>query len=471
MQKYLRIVISIGILISISLAIALPIYYLVIEQPKKPITDKYVYPNALWNASILSDMVVENDNITHFCFSNATSDIGDDIDLIYTRLNLKEDTIAFIPRFNSMVLGTFFQIRIGLDPQKRPFIYIYATTGYENDLGEVLTVINNTWEEHPALENVPYNCSVGVRKPVLNWLFSGSGDAVFAFITHQLFQINGSTVGVQTPVIYNGTENKGIFMHTVLPEIVDDFSVAPGDFKVVNSTIALLWGNYINENNMHPYLAINWPENGWELYKLGIGNPPQYSIAIIPSDNTFNVFYYESGHETNISRLFLTKVFNSTYSTTQEIVSFYGNMIFYDDSICVLEDGTFRFVYTRRTFLNNSDQMDIFLGKYDGESFEEVQLTSTSKYNEFYAHCDLSENYFHFAWSSFDRSKKTSATWGPSSIYYYRIPISEIDFFNLNRYSLRFTSDLNSKSQKRYSTISISLIVLVLSTKKLEKYF
>ena len=258
-------------------------------------------------------------------------------------------------------------------------------------------------------------------------------------------------------------------MHTVFPEIVDDSSVTPGDFKVVNSTIALLWGNYINENNMHPYLAVNWPESGWELYKLGDGNPRQYSIGIIPSDNAFNVFYYESGYETNISRLFLTKVFNSTYSTTQEIVSFYGNIIFHNDAICILEDGTFRFVYTRRTFLNNSDQTDIFLGKYDGERFEEVQLTSTSEYNEFYAHCDLSENYFHFAWSSFDRSKKTSATWGPSSIYYYRIPISAIDSFPMNGYSLSFTPDLKIKSHKKYSNFSITLIVLVLYSKKLEK--
>ena len=360
-------------------------------------------------------------------------------------------------------------MRIGLDSQNNPFIYSFERDGYGYNSGSIFTVINNTWKNHPAFVDVPYNCSTLMREPVLNWHFSDSGDVMLAFITHQLFQINGSSIGVQSPVIYNGTENEGLFMHTVFPEIADDSSVAPGDFKVVNSTIALLWGNYINENNMHSYLAINWPESGWELYKLGVGNPRQYPIAIIPSDNSFNVFYYESGHENNISRLFLTRVFNSTYSTTQEIVSFYGNIIFYDDSICVLEDGTFRFVYTRRTFLNDSDQTDIFLGKYDGESFEEVQLTNTSEFNEFYAHCDLSENYFHFAWSSFDRSKKTYATWGPSSIYYYRIPISEIDSFNMNGYSLRFTPDLNSKYQKKYSSFSITLIVLVLYIKELEK--
>ena len=69
----------------------------------------------------------------------------------------------------------------------------------------------------------------------------------------------------------------------------------------------------------------------------------------------------------------------------------------------------------------------------------------------------------------YGESKKTYATWGPSSIYYYRIPISEIDSFNMNGSSLRFTPDLNSKSQKRYSTISINLIVLVFYAKNLRK--
>ncbi len=469
MQKNLRMAIAIMIMIGISLAIALPIYYLVIVQPEKPFTDKYLYPNALWNASIQSDMYVENDDKIHFCFSNTITDFGDDIDLIYTRLNLKEDTIAFIPRYNSIMLVTFLDIRIGLDPQDNPFIYSYTRDGFGFYMGEVLTVINNTWEEYPVLVNVPYNCSSGVREYVYNWQFLDSGDVMLAFISRQLFQVNGSTTLVQTPVIYNGTENNGIFMHTVFPEIVEDFSVSPGDFKVVNSTIALLWGNYINEMNMHPYLAINWPENGWELYKLGIGNTLQYPIAIIPSDNTFNVFYYESGHSNNISRLYQTRVFNSTYSTTQEIASFYGNLIFHDDAICILKDNIFLFVYSRRTFLNYNTQTDLYLGKYDGEKFEEIRLTHTLNHSEFYAHCDISENYFHYAWSSFNDEAKTDLTWGPSSIYYNRIPISEIDSFIINGSSLRLTPDLNSLFQKKYSTISISLIVLVLSTKNSEK--
>lgn len=85
MKKNLRIVLAIVLILGIVLAIFLPVYYLIIEQPKTPFTDNYIYPKPLWNASIISDMVVENDNKTHFCFSNTDTNFGYDRDLIYTR--------------------------------------------------------------------------------------------------------------------------------------------------------------------------------------------------------------------------------------------------------------------------------------------------------------------------------------------------------------------------------------------------
>ena len=470
MQNRWKLIITISIIFGLSIAVVLPLYYFDILLPKKHNIYDYVYPNPLWFASTLSDLVAENDSSVHFCMTNFSNILEDVDNIIYLRLDFDDEKVFSLPLIENSLSATFFQIKIGLDPVNKPFIYIYDYNGYLYQEGNIFTIINDTWEFHPALNNVPYHCNELSRSAVLNWAFSETGKLMLAFIyQHPYAKPADLTLPyVVTPVVYNGTTNQGLFLHEIFPEIETHFSCAPGDFKIMNSNVAIMWERYAGPEYVRPYLAINWSKEGWQLYKLGDGYPPRYPIAIIPTNGIFNVFYHESGYVNNISGLFVTQVINSSYLIAKQIMSTYGNLFFNYDSISLLDDNTFLFIYSRRPTLVRDSQIELYLGRYDGEKFEEVRLTNTPDYSEIDAHCDISENYFHYAWSSFYEKAKTESSWGPAKIYYNRIPLDEIDnIFSEGVSHLSLNID-KIHSEKNRTIISSSMMVLTLVSKKIE---
>ena len=70
MQNRWKLIITISIIFGLAIAVVLPLYYFDILLPKKHNIYDYVYPNPLWFASTLSDLVAENDSSVHFCMTN-----------------------------------------------------------------------------------------------------------------------------------------------------------------------------------------------------------------------------------------------------------------------------------------------------------------------------------------------------------------------------------------------------------------
>jgi hypothetical protein len=379
-----------------------------------------IYPNPLWNGSV-SDIILESDDIIHFCSTNSSKygDVVVNDNLIYGILNFNNDSFYGLPRFEWGIAGDFYQVRIALDSEKTPIIYIYAYSGFDFQLGEILKITNNSWEDHPDFDYLPLNISTLARSALLNWFFSGTGDIVIAFIYQPPYIDDGTIPYVNTPVIYNASSKQATFMHEIFPEITDHDVQAPGDFEIVNSTIALLWERRIDNVQSYTYLAICWPVEGWRLYILGEGYPPRLPIAIIPKNEGFDVFHYESGRVNNISRLFVTTFLNSTYSVTKEITTFPGQWFFIEESIFELDEESYLFIYTRFPSLLDS-HTDLFLGKYNGTVFQEVRLTTTPNFSEAYAHGEKGEKYFHYVWNRYYGNE-------PWQVFYNRIAFSELN--------------------------------------------
>ncbi|MCG3257676.1 MAG: hypothetical protein KAU62_16350 [Candidatus Heimdallarchaeota archaeon] len=380
----------------------------------------HIYPNPLWNGSA-SDIILESDDIIHFCTTNC-SKYGDVIvndNLIYGTLNFTNDTFYGLPWAESSIIGDFYQVRIALDSEKCPIIYTYAYSGFDYQFGEILKIINNSWEVHPLFIYLPLNISALARSALLNWFFSETGDITIAYIYQPPYIDDGTIPYVYTPVIYNASSKQATFMHEIFPEITNHDVRAPGDFKIVNSTIALLWERRINDVQSYTYLAICWPVEGWQLYIFGDGYPPRFPIAIIPRDEGFDVFHYESGRVNNISRIFVTTFFNSTHSETKEITTFPGQWFFIEESIFELDEDNYLFIYNRFPTLLDS-HTDLYLGKYNGTVFQEVRLTNTPNFSEYYAHGEKGEKYFHYVWNRYYGNE-------PWQVFYYRISFSELD--------------------------------------------
>ncbi|MHA1222268.1 MAG: hypothetical protein ACTSP3_03190, partial [Candidatus Heimdallarchaeaceae archaeon] len=339
MQKNHQIIVSISIVFLV--LITLITSFLVFRKTN----ENFLYLEPIWTRGLLSDMVVENDEDVHFLFTNTTPN-GIHNNVFYGKLDLSNDSLKCIPRATHALLGKFFQIKINLDRELVPFIYLYGEDGYSWQKGDVFSVINNSWMIHPLMSKTPFNCR--------------------SFIYNPPPLYNDSTPFVQTPVIYNTSSKTSLFMHTIFPEIQNYLSVIPGGYIISDAGEAILWTRYIDDDSYNPYLGINWKHEGWKLYSLGKPYPPKIPISILPSFEGYNIFYYENDYSTGASKIYHAKITNSTQMEINEIFSSNGKMVFHGDSICKL-DQNFYFIYTKQKQLDT--QRDLYLGKYNTTSF------------------------------------------------------------------------------------------------------
>jgi len=238
MRKSWKFTAIMGMILVISLAIFLPIYFLVELPSDKPKIDNYIYPNPLWNNGSYTDIFVENDSLVHFGIVKTTkyTDIND---VIYCKLDFNNDTFDYNQRYNDNILVNYYQIRIQIDADDKPFIYLYGLDNFGYSFGETITIKNEKWTENTAFLGAPLNCSSISRTAVLDWHFSNSKETIISFIYSPPWIYDNTTPPVITPVIYNSSSKQSIFMHEIFPEIENHYSIAPGDFKIMDSILAL----------------------------------------------------------------------------------------------------------------------------------------------------------------------------------------------------------------------------------------
>ncbi|NPD89384.1 MAG: hypothetical protein HGN29_11730 [Asgard group archaeon] len=442
MERKLRILIVIGIIIGIFGALIPPLYIFVLK-PRKD--NDLVFPLLLLDKSTISDMILENDDKVHFIISSFNNQ---SYGPTYLVVNYKNKSYPYSPVFSSSWTGSHHQLKIELDVENNPIIYDFATTPFFYTEGELRVLKNGNWKIYPALANVPYIFGSLTRGKALNWEFSASGKINLAYI----FSDTSST-----PAIYNETEEEYSLLNETFSEIQGFESSYPGDFKIIDSNVVLVWERIINETNYHPYLAINWVEEGWRICKLGNDTDSLIGLAIIPQDSIFNIFYYDNGIISGQSRMFLAQVSNSTNLTTKHIHQFDGRVYFYHDSIQKLSSDNYVFLYAKRTYQPFS-QTDLFMGHYDGTVFKEIQLTDTSSYMEYWAHCELGEEYLHYAWTQSEYKGTDTIDPEKSKLFYNRTLLSELE--NVTQYVLKKENSMLENDDLNRGTYSRHFILI-----------
>ncbi|MHA1953566.1 MAG: hypothetical protein ACW96U_06445, partial [Candidatus Heimdallarchaeaceae archaeon] len=403
----------------------------------------------------ISDMVLENDDKIHFVISSFSNQSYGPTHLIVDHLN---KSCSFNQIFSSSWTGDHHQLKIGLDFENNPIVYDFATTPFFYTEGELHIFNNDKWKRYPALSNVPYKFSSLMRGKVFNWNFTPSGKINLAYLHSDTSS---------TPAIYNETKDSFFLLNNTFSEIQGYESSYPGDFKIVNSNVILVWERIINETNYHPYLAIKWVSDGWRIYKLGNETNSLIGLSIIPQGDIFNIFYYDNGIITSKSRMFLTQVSNPTNLTTQLIHEFDGRVYFYHDSVHKLSSNNYVFLYAKRSYQPFA-QTDLFMGYYDGIVFEEIQLTNTPLYMEYWAHCELGEDYLHYAWTQSEYKGTDTIDPEESKLYYNRTLLTEIE--NITHNLLQKENfkpediNFNKNDSEHFISINKELILITRST-------
>ncbi|MBY9001774.1 MAG: hypothetical protein KGD64_12725, partial [Candidatus Heimdallarchaeota archaeon] len=198
-------------------------------------------------------MVVENDSYIHFCLTESKN--SGDTNIIYVELDLKNYLLTPIPRFSGSTLINFDQIKIKLDSLENPVIYLVYMSSFFFPVGELLTIKNNSWEVHSAFDYINQNISVSARGPALNWEINDSGLIDIAFLYNPYGWIyNDQLPETLTPTIYNETTTEVTFLSEIFSKVQTFDSSIPGDFKIINSNVVLLWERYEGPENYTPYI-------------------------------------------------------------------------------------------------------------------------------------------------------------------------------------------------------------------------
>lgn len=387
---------------------------------RSPKIKEFLYPNPLFNNGTFSDMVIENDDKIHFGIrSYKPNNSGPTYALLDFRKNAEnifyyeaiKPTTGFIDQY---------QIRIILDSDNKPMIYYYYLNSWGFFRSRIYILDDEEWK-FPSFFNPTLRLIT--NGPLLNWFNFQPGITFYSSI----YQEPRISYYNTTPILYMQNSSTVHFLNSSFIEIQNAESYAPGDFQIIDTSLAILWTKYENSSYSHPYLTIKWAREGWKIYKLGNELENHFlARAIIPYDNVFNVFYYDNGEYSNDARLFLEKFYNSSYSTKEEITSFNGEIFFYDESITMVSPDCFAFLYSKSSYEPDS-QFDLYLGIYNSSYYREIQLTDTPNYSEYWANCETGNQYLHFTWGHFGYEGTNTVEWHTTSIFYNRILISDLN--------------------------------------------
>ncbi|MHA1668044.1 MAG: hypothetical protein ACTSUR_05230 [Candidatus Heimdallarchaeaceae archaeon] len=420
MKKKWKIIISSTVILGVCCAL-IPLLFF---SPSQPPTDtEFVFPNVLLNNGSCSDIIVENDDIVHLGIRNDYN--LDNYGPAYARLNL-EDTSdvqfehkAILP--NAMFSG-FYQIRIILDPTNNPLIYFFHRDAFGFDRADFWVENSPKWEYAQFFNNSTLRLLAD--GPLFNWFFLPSGKIIYSHI----YWNKAITYPKTTPILYNQSSREILLLNNTFSEIQSVEAYGPGDFCLTDSSYAILWTRYSGMDSYHPNLAINWGQEGWQLYKIGDETKQYFAKRVISDGKAFYVFYYDQG-ENSKARLFMKTVYNSTFSTETLLSSFDGVIYFHDESICMPSPNCFIFLYSKSLDIENK-QYDLYMGIYNNSQFKEIQLTNTPTHNEYWANCEMGKNYLHYTWSCFDYNSAGEIIKYSTKLYYNRTTLAEIESFS-----------------------------------------
>ncbi len=375
----------------------------------------YMFPNALFNKGTIVDMVLEDDNIIHFLVSSYNESYNTPA---YLTINHSDMSCSYKEMFPSSWIGKPHQIRLGLTPDSQLISYLFCTDAFFTLNGRLYKLDGNTWVPYSPLEDFNNPYSRVYKRGVFDWTYMPSGDIVLAFVYE-----DGTS---NTPAIYNETTNSFFLLRDNISEIQGFETVYyHGGLLIENNNIFLLWERYLEENRYHPYLAIKWGEEFWELSSLGSENDTLTPIAIFPQNDKVDVFYYDTGVFNNQSKLCLLEVYNSTVNTTTVVHQFDGKVFFDHESLKKLSPNEYIMFYEKSSF-DPYSQYDLYMGYYNNQDFVETQLTNTADTVEVRTSCEVGEEYVHYLWASSEYKGTDTIDPYKTKIFYNRSRISDI---------------------------------------------
>ena len=422
MRKKWKLTITIGSVLIVLLSSLIPLFLFYSTKPLPPVNHNFMYPNPLFENASFSDMSIESDDRVHFAMrSYKLRNIS--YGPTYGYLNMENQdnhSFTYEPLMPAAILMNHYQIRIVLNASSQPLIYYYYRDGWGYDRSTFFMKLDENWDFVPFYDNL--TLILLNTGPMLDFCYLPSGELVYANIYQEL----RISYAIITPILYNEHTQEIHFLNNTFPEIMDSISFSPGDFCITNTSTIVFWTQYLAVDSYHPYLAVNWEDVGWQIYKIGNETNQFLARTIIPENEGFTSFYYDNGVKSNAAKLIMMKMYNSSYSTTETIANLTGRIYFHDDSIRALSQNCYIFLYSKKAYVIPS-QNDLFLGIYNNSEFREIQLTNTSQQNEYWGHCEVGTNYLHYAWTRFDYDGTETFDWESSRIYYNRTSFDELE--------------------------------------------
>ena len=420
----------------------------------------FMYPDPLFYNGTLGDMVLENDDRIRFLIHSSNASYNTPAYLIIDH----EQNNCSYGVMSHVWYGTPHQLRIGITPSNQSIAYLFVTDPTFFLKGKVYLLTEAGWNNYQPIEDWPNPYSSAYKRAIFNWNFMPSGKINVAFV----YSDYGSST---TPAIYNETTNSFLLLSDIFSEIQGSETIyAFGDFQVVDSNIFVLWERYIDSNHFHPYLAIKWQDEGWQLTTIGGDSETLNPLMIVPQEDLVNVFYFDGGVPSQNSRLYRMQIYNSTYNTTTLVTQFDGRMSLRYDSVKSLSPNEFVFFYQKCDSYLPYTEFDLYMGYYDGLNFTEIQLTDTPNLMEVRAHSEVGEEYVHYSWVSSVYKGTDSLDPFRTNIFYNRTLISDIRQLvnspktTLTRESIDY-KDINYISRYlSFSTFETSIVI----TRKLQ---
>ncbi|MHA1401200.1 MAG: hypothetical protein ACTSQE_12695 [Candidatus Heimdallarchaeaceae archaeon] len=413
-----------GIIIISSIIVGTVISLLFILYPKTPTnnsngekTHSYLYPNFLFANGTYTDLVVENDDKIHFVIASWNSSCTG---AVYGKLDLCNSSFEYFPIIGNRFIN-IIEVNIALNTKNKPITYIYIYM--YNSFFELVSIIKQlrgtrAWDTYEPLIDLPYNLSIYTMGPLLNWHFKDEGNLSMAYLYSY-----GDEWAI--PVIYREKDQSWTFLNNTFPEVKSRTTYAPGDFKEKDGNTFLLWDHYISNHSSYPILVVYWKTEGWKLYELGNQEDRLIPLSLFPKEEYCDIFSYNPGLFTNRGQILQTRIYNSSYLQTSVIKEFDQKIQFYGGSMESYGNNSYVFSYTKKN-LTASDDYDLYLGCYNGDTYTEYRLTSTPDLDEYVCSLEIGEKYIHYCWMTTPWKEQETVDRTKTKIYYNRTLLSSL---------------------------------------------
>ena len=341
MRRKWKLTIIGSLVIIVLFSLLIPLLFFILTKHTPLPGSNFVYPNTLFHQASFSDMTLESDNKIHFAFESYKEEsYGPTYGFLNTE-NKDNHSFTFEPIKPTTIFSDQYQIRIILNASLEPLIYYYFGDGFGYYRSSFFIKNNDIWNFAPFYDNL--TMFLLNNGPMLDFHYLPSGELVYANIYQEL----RISYEIFTPILYNDHNQEVFFLNNTFPEIMDSISYSPGDFCITNTSTIVFWTSFLAPDSYYPYLAVNWEDIGWQIYEVGKETKHLLARAISPGVEGFSAFYYDDGPISNASKLYMLKMYNSSYFTSKIIALFDGRVNFYEDSIQSLSQNCYVFLYSK----------------------------------------------------------------------------------------------------------------------------